>query len=290
MGAGESTAGVGQTITPAKISGEGQLIVMVRGAWLLLLLGLLGGCASVPTPEPAQREEAIRTAVAATAAAFGAVPANAPTTVVVAAPTATTAPVATATLVGSTNTGAAATPPAKPVSGTPIGTTGPASTPIATKPAPVAGSGTGTPVAAATAPTRSTQTARLTPEEAQYIAFSEQTIREFNGSFGRFRALIENSRTEDAAWRQSLEAELTLWARGADASQVIRAPEAFLPAHRRLMGGLDLYQLAAVRIVEGLSSSDETRLRRGLETVIEARVSFEDAERELVRIARERAS
>jgi hypothetical protein len=75
---------------------------------------------------------------------------------------------------------------------------------------------------------------------------------------------------------------------GAEAARGVRAPAALTSVHRRVMAGLDLYQLAASRIVEALESGDREQVERGFETVIQARQSFADAQRELERFMRER--
>jgi hypothetical protein len=228
----------------------------------MVALLVLGGCAGAAPPDPAATEAAVSRAVAATATALAPLSPASPTL----APARTaTAPPPTATL--------APRPSPTPIAATAVGspTTGTPAAPAGTMPA--AG---GTPGV------------RLTVDEAAYIRSVSQVIREFNRSFDRFVELVNDPRPEDASWRLSLSAELALWASGSDMSRNVRSPQSLAPVHGRVIAGLDLYQEAARQIVEALDRADQEQLTQGLGSARQARQSFNEAEMELQRLARER--
>ena len=146
---------------------------------------------------------------------------------------------------------------------------------------------TGTPAAART-PVSGTPGPRLTQEEAAYVRGLLPIMAEFNRSYDRFRALVEQPNVEDASWRLALNAELQLWADGAAAARGVQSPPAFSEVHRRIISGLELYGQASRQISQALEAGDNDLIRQGLESVGQARRAFADAQTELDRIARER--
>ncbi len=142
--------------------------------------------------------------------------------------------------------------------------------------------------AAARTPVSGTPGPVLTPEEAAYVRGLLPIIAEFNRSYDRFRALVEQPNVEDASWRLALSDELRLWAEGAAAARGVQSPPAYSEVHRRVMNGLELYGQASQQITQALEAGDNELIRQGLENVSQARRAFAEAETELDRIARER--
>jgi hypothetical protein len=226
-----------------------------------LLIGslLLGGCLVMPrgAADPVATEAAIEAAVAATGTALaGTVPTSLPVT-------------AEAAVLPSATSAVSTRPP----------TTSPT--------APPALVATGT--APATPRPAVTRTAQpLTSDEAAYLRSVVPFIRQFNQSFDRFVELVGDPQPEDASWRLSLGAELQLWADGAEAARGVRPPPSMMPVHQQVLTGLDSYRDASRLITEALQQGNSDQVRQGLDSVQKARQAFNEASREIERLAQER--
>jgi hypothetical protein len=177
---------------------------------------------------------------------------------------------------------AAERPTVAPVASTASPTTAPSASPTSAPPTAEATT------APATRPPVVGTPNRLTSDEAAYVRSVIQVIREFNRSFDRFSELLNQPNPEDASWRLALNAELTLWGSSATLARNVQAPASFASVHQRVLTGLGLYEQASNQITQAFESGNNELMNQGLQSAVQARQSFAEAEGELTRIARER--